>query len=199
MGTCNWPGTSRWQLAHPTEPSTHAPPDRGQPGRSGSGPLSRAANARHSPRETGITDARYGPLRPRGESVIAGQKGFLGGAGDENRTRMTSLEGWGSAIELHPHTGLMAEWAQPTRCRREACALPSAAIPSTSKRCPAKNWLRTDLCVRSQPVVVRFPPVLRASPGHPGDPPAASTGGSGPGCRVRSTAPECRPRSRSRW
>jgi hypothetical protein len=24
------------------------------------------------------------------------------GAGDENRTRMTSLEGWGSAIELHP-------------------------------------------------------------------------------------------------
>ena len=25
------------------------------------------------------------------------------GAGDENRTRMTSLEGWGSTIELHPH------------------------------------------------------------------------------------------------
>ena len=24
------------------------------------------------------------------------------GAGDENRTRMASLEGWGSAIELHP-------------------------------------------------------------------------------------------------
>ena len=24
------------------------------------------------------------------------------GAGDGNRTRMTSLEGWGSAIELHP-------------------------------------------------------------------------------------------------
>ena len=25
------------------------------------------------------------------------------GAGDGNRTRMTSLEGWGSAIELRPH------------------------------------------------------------------------------------------------
>src|SRR5947207_11669229 len=28
--------------------------------------------------------------------------GFLVGAGDGNRTRMTSLEGWGSAIELRP-------------------------------------------------------------------------------------------------
>ena len=27
---------------------------------------------------------------------------YATGAGDENRTRMTSLEGWGSAIELHP-------------------------------------------------------------------------------------------------
>ena len=27
-----------------------------------------------------------------------------GGAGDGNRTRMASLEGWGSAIELHPRT-----------------------------------------------------------------------------------------------
>ena len=25
------------------------------------------------------------------------------GAGDGNRTHTTSLEGWGSAIELHPH------------------------------------------------------------------------------------------------
>ena len=30
-------------------------------------------------------------------------QGKCSGAGDENRTRMTSLEGWGSAIELHPH------------------------------------------------------------------------------------------------
>ena len=27
----------------------------------------------------------------------------LGGAGDGNRTRVTSLEGWRSTIELHPH------------------------------------------------------------------------------------------------
>ena len=37
----------------------------------------------------------------------AGEKGSdlreEDGAGDGNRTRMTSLEGWGSAIELHPH------------------------------------------------------------------------------------------------
>jgi hypothetical protein len=31
--------------------------------------------------------------------------GWSGGAGDENRTRMTSLEGWGSTIELRPHGG----------------------------------------------------------------------------------------------
>ena len=29
---------------------------------------------------------------------------FRCGAGDENRTRMASLEGWGSAIELHPRS-----------------------------------------------------------------------------------------------
>ena len=28
---------------------------------------------------------------------------FPYGAGDGNRTRMTSLEGWGSTIELRPH------------------------------------------------------------------------------------------------
>ena len=29
--------------------------------------------------------------------------GLLVGAGEGNRTLMTSLEGWGSAIELRPH------------------------------------------------------------------------------------------------
>src|SRR5690554_6714591 len=29
------------------------------------------------------------------------------GAGDGNRTRTTSLEGWGSTIELHPHADLI--------------------------------------------------------------------------------------------
>jgi hypothetical protein len=31
-------------------------------------------------------------------------QGKCSGAGDENRTRMASLEGWGSAIELHPRS-----------------------------------------------------------------------------------------------
>ena len=32
--------------------------------------------------------------------------GFRVGAGEGNRTLMTSLEGWGSAIELRPHLRL---------------------------------------------------------------------------------------------
>ena len=35
--------------------------------------------------------------------VLSGGAGVLGGgAGDENRTRVASLEDWGSTIELHP-------------------------------------------------------------------------------------------------
>jgi hypothetical protein len=30
----------------------------------------------------------------------------LGGAGDRDRTGMTSLEGWGSTIELRPRSGM---------------------------------------------------------------------------------------------
>jgi hypothetical protein len=37
---------------------------------------------------------------------------FPYGAGDGNRTRMTSLEGWGSTIELRPHN-LPASVARP--------------------------------------------------------------------------------------
>jgi hypothetical protein len=33
---------------------------------------------------------------------------FLVGAGEGNRTLMTSLEGWGSTIELRPHSGRAA-------------------------------------------------------------------------------------------
>ncbi len=48
--------------------------------------------------------------------------GFLVGAGEGNRTLMTSLEGWGSAIELRP------------RARREACfaaGVSTASVPGT--------------------------------------------------------------------
>jgi hypothetical protein len=39
--------------------------------------------------------------------------GFLVGAGEGNRTLMTSLEGWGSAIELRPR----ARWEARARTR----------------------------------------------------------------------------------
>ena len=34
------------------------------------------------------------------------KKAKKNGAGEGNRTLATSLEGWGSTIELHPHKGL---------------------------------------------------------------------------------------------
>src|SRR5262245_43476003 len=44
------------------------------------------------------------PRRPNGKIPMAARLtwGVACGAGDGNRTRMTSLEGWSSAIELHP-------------------------------------------------------------------------------------------------
>jgi hypothetical protein len=45
--------------------------------------------------------------------------GFLVGAGEGNRTLMTSLEGWGSAIELRPRGGY-------TRRNRKQAAKPVA-------------------------------------------------------------------------
>jgi hypothetical protein len=56
----------------------------------------------------------------------------LGGAGDRDRTGMTSLEGWGSTIELRPrdgsrrrqqHTGQPGTQIPPQRPRREAAGL----------------------------------------------------------------------------
>ena len=41
---------------------------------------------------------------PAGAAICALTRAKYSGAGDENRTRMTSLEGWGSAIELHPRS-----------------------------------------------------------------------------------------------
>ena len=56
--------------------------------------------------------------------------GFLVGAGEGNRTLMTSLEGWGSAIELRP------------RARRETCSAAGEHRQRTGYRaiqpnCPA--------------------------------------------------------------
>jgi hypothetical protein len=50
------------------------------------------------------------PCRSLGRDLVSPvDLGFLVGAGEGNRTLMTSLEGWGSAIELRPHN------------RRDAC------------------------------------------------------------------------------
>jgi hypothetical protein len=67
--------------------------------------------------EAASGDARCGPFVARlsrpGSEVIKGAPGdssselvVLGGAGDRDRTGMTSLEGWGSTIELRPRSGL---------------------------------------------------------------------------------------------
>jgi hypothetical protein len=45
-----------------------------------------------------------------------------GGAGDRDRTGMASLEGWGSAIELHPH-----ERPPSVRVLRGASLMPAVA------------------------------------------------------------------------
>lgn len=45
---------------------------------------------------------REKPSKRRNELVPLGTQLASSGAGDENRTRMTSLEGWGSTIELRP-------------------------------------------------------------------------------------------------
>ena len=52
-------------------------------------------------------------LRPlRGFAVSSMSRDITHGADDGNRTRMTSLEGWGSTIELRPHN-LPASLARP--------------------------------------------------------------------------------------
>ena len=43
------------------------------------------------------------PARPRTDEHIAPAQ-HKAGAGDGNRTHIASLEGWSSAIELHPHS-----------------------------------------------------------------------------------------------
>ncbi len=53
--------------------------------------------------------------------------GFLVGAGEGNRTLMTSLEGWGSAIELRP------------RARRPARRVSTDSVPV--RRAPRRTTL----------------------------------------------------------
>jgi hypothetical protein len=47
------------------------------------------------------------------------------GAGDGNRTHVTSLEGWSSTIELHPHAG----WSFVPFLARRTSSLPAVIRP----------------------------------------------------------------------
>ena len=49
-------------------------------------------------------ESRNGDLR-RACVAETNWRAFRLGAGDGNRTHVTSLEGWSSTIELHPHAG----------------------------------------------------------------------------------------------
>jgi hypothetical protein len=53
--------------------------------------------------------------------------GFLVGAGEGNRTLMTSLEGWGSAIELRPR-GRAAVSPQPSARTAYRTGLPGRSV-----------------------------------------------------------------------
>ena len=57
------------------------------------------------------------------------------GAGDGNRTHVTSLEGWRSTIELHPHAAIWSE-QQDSNLRPpgpKPGALPNCAMPRQQK------------------------------------------------------------------
>ena len=59
-------------------------------------------------------------------------------AGDGNRTRIASLEGWSSAIELHPQVARHASGAPPNPNLREEP--PQQGGSSTQVRAPGA-WL----------------------------------------------------------
>ena len=51
---------------------------------------------------------------------------FTNGAGDGNRTHVTSLEGWGSTIELHPRIN---QWSWREELNPQPADYKSAALP----------------------------------------------------------------------
>jgi hypothetical protein len=57
------------------------------------------------------------------------------GAGDGNRTHVTSLEGWSSTIELHPHEVVVgaAGFEPATPCSQGRCSTKLSHAPQTAK------------------------------------------------------------------
>ena len=91
----------------------HATRERDQAIAAGMGKLLKQAPAqgqgwRRDRARNGHGPARRHPDHGAGQLDHDPDLGWSGGAGDGNRTRMTSLEGWGSAIELRPRGGLAA-------------------------------------------------------------------------------------------
>ncbi len=101
--------------------------------------------------DRGTRSARLTEARPRastpGRTVAAMRSAIraatgcgsdlevLGGAGDGNRTRMTSLEGWGSAIELRPRYGSRRRLQHTGRRLRAArrCSAPPPYPPDSRR------------------------------------------------------------------
>jgi Phosphotransferase enzyme family len=97
----------------PGGPSAHRNPP-GNPGEP-SDPVPRSLSAGHDvgrslglmPRAARLVRRHYAnpcPASTSGSRNWLLTRALSRGAGDGNRTRMASLEGWGSAIELHPRT-----------------------------------------------------------------------------------------------
>jgi hypothetical protein len=53
---------------------------------------------------------------------------MLDGAGDGNRTHATSLEGWSSTIELHPHNGVSGGIRTPDQRLRRPLLCPAELL-----------------------------------------------------------------------
>ena len=73
---------------------------------------------------------RYGCFQPRDfksrASASSATPAATNGAGDGNRTHVTSLEGWRSTIELHPHN---AKWSWREELNPQPADYKSAALP----------------------------------------------------------------------
>ena len=78
----------------------------------------------------------------------ASENGQKNGAGEGNRTLVTSLEGWGSTIELHPQHGRSSRIRTcdplvPSQVRYQTALCPVNKKPS---KMPASNWIMLNFC-----------------------------------------------------
>jgi hypothetical protein len=101
----------------------------------GQGPIGHAAGTTEWPRVL-IATRLHGGIAP--DLGLCGGAGE-GGAGEGNRTLMTSLEGWGSAIELRPRGG-RAGFRPASSATRVAYRLSAAAWSADGRHWGARAW-----------------------------------------------------------